>query len=292
MILYIFNQITSKCLDLFQTSKINNGIKMFIIGNFMYKMYSDFFKSFEMIDRKHLKLLDDNEGSMNLFKLLTSCLVGITLIGCASKPIPPTPLNKNFYDDKNSKISVVVTSPEKVDTYLFGADCLLCYAAASAANSSLTSHMQTLPTTDFTNVKTEILKVLQDKGKIAEISTASLNLEKLKSFKTKENGFADVDYRVLKDVLKTDKLLLVQISRLGASRSYASYVPTGAPVGSVAGKILIVDLNTNKLELYMPINVDMSVQGEWDEPKNFPGVTNAYYQAIEMAKKFVLTQLK
>jgi hypothetical protein len=152
--------------------------------------------------------------------------------------------------------------------------------------------MQTLPTTDFTNVKTEILKVLQDKGKIAEMSTASLNLEKLKSFKTKENGFADVDYRVLKDVLKTDKLLLVQISRLGASRSYASYVPTGAPVGSVAGKILIVDLNTNKLELYMPINVDMSVQGEWDEPKNFPGVTNAYYQAIEMAKKFVLTQLK
>lgn len=265
---------------------------MFIIGNFMYKMYSDFFKSYEMIDSKHLNLLDDNEGSMNLFKLLTSCLVGITLIGCASKPIPPTPLNKNFYEDKNSKISVIVTSPAKVDTYLFGADCLLCYAAAAAANSSLTSHMQTLPTTDFTNVNAEILKVLQEKGKIAEISTASPNFEKLKSFKTKENGFADVDYRVLKDVLKTDKLLLVQISRLGASRSYASYVPTGAPVGSVAGKILIVDLNTNKLELYMPINVDMSVQGEWDEPKNFPGVTNAYYQAIEMAKKFVLTQLK
>jgi hypothetical protein len=229
---------------------------------------------------------------MNLFKLLTSCLVGIALIGCAAKPIAPTPLNKNFYGDKTSKISIIVASPAKVDTYLDGAGCLLCYATAAAANSSLTAHMQTLPTTDFTSIDAEILKVLQSKGKVAELSKAPANLEKLKSFKSKEDGFADVDYRPLKDTLKADKLLLVHISRLGASRAYSGYIPTGAPIGTVGGTILIVDLTTNKLELYMPIKTEMPVQGNWDEPKTFPGVTNAYYQAIEFAKKFVLTQLK
>jgi hypothetical protein len=34
----------------------------------------------------------------------------------------------------------------------------------------------------------------------------------------------------------------------------------------------------------------VSAQGEWDEPPKFPGLTTAYYQAIELAKDKIKDQ--
>jgi hypothetical protein len=228
---------------------------------------------------------------MNLSRLLAAGLLSIGLFGCASKPIVPVGLDRNFYNDQKSTVGVLVVVPEKSDTYLDGASCLLCYAVASTANSSLTSHINTLPTADMANVKTEVIGLLKGKGKNADLVSTPVLLDKLKGFKSKETGFAEQDYRVLKQSLGVDKLLLVNLTRLGAQRSYSDYIPTSDPQGAVAGTMLLVDLTTNKLELYKPLNILVPVQGEWDEPKQFPGVTNAYYQAIEKAKSFVKEQL-
>jgi hypothetical protein len=218
-------------------------------------------------------------------------LLALGLSACAVTPTPSVKIDSSFYKDDTSSVGVYFIAPEKVDTYLDGASCLLCYAAAAAANGHLTKHIQTMNVNDMTEVKADIISILQEKGKKVELVNNELKLNKLKTYKPKTVGFADVDYTTLKDAVGVDKLLIVQIEMLGAQRLYSGYVPTSSPAGAVSGKMYMVDLATNKLELYQVINERVAVNGEWDEPASFPGVTAAYFQAVEQAKMFIKQQL-
>jgi hypothetical protein len=71
---------------------------------------------------------------------------------------------------------------------------------------------------------------------------------------------------------------------VGIHRNYASYVPTGAPHSTIQGVGYIVNLKDNSLEWYQPVTIKKFTDQNWDEPPKFPALTNAYYQAIEMAK--------
>ena len=66
------------------------------------------------------------------------------------------------------------------------------------------------------------------------------------------------------------------------SRPYSAYVPTGEPKAIVSGSVYLVNLSTNTYEWLMPFSVDKSAEGAWDEPPKFPGLTNAYFQVLEM----------
>jgi len=50
----------------------------------------------------------------------------------------------------------------------------------------------------------------------------------------------------------------------------------------------MVDLTSNAYDWYMPLNVLKSADGRWDEPPKFPGLTNAYFQALEESKDQLL----
>jgi len=45
-----------------------------------------------------------------------------------------------------------------------------------------------------------------------------------------------------------------------------------------------VNLGSNAYDWYLPVNVLRSAEGVWDEPTAFPGLTNAYFQALELGK--------
>ena len=55
-------------------------------------------------------------------------------------------------------------------------------------------------------------------------------------------------------------------------------------MGYLYGEVYIIDLTDNTYSLYQPINIKTPVKGEWDEPDNFPGFTNAYFQTIDAFK--------
>jgi hypothetical protein len=38
----------------------------------------------------------------------------------------------------------------------------------------------------------------------------------------------------------------------------------------------------------MPLTVMKAADGKWDEPDRFPGLTNAYYQALESSRDRLL----
>lgn len=218
-------------------------------------------------------------------------LWALGLTACASTPFNPIKMDQNLYQNKDATVGVYIVAPDKVDTYLDGASCLLCYAAAAAANGSLTKHMKTLDVNDFTAIKTDLVEILQEKGMNAQLVEAKLALTKLKKFKPKSAGFAEQDYTPLKAAAGVDKLLILQVNMLGAQRFYNGYVPTSSPSGAVSAKMFMVDLTSNKLELDQRINERVAVEGEWDEPTSFPGVTSAFYEAVERAKIQIKQQL-
>ncbi|ATE62816.1 hypothetical protein CCZ27_20725 [Thauera sinica] len=181
-----------------------------------------------------------------------------------------------------------MTPLPKADTQFPGAYCLLCLAAASLANSTLTSHVQTLPTEDVSRLKGEIAGLITGKGMKAHVIEESIDLDALPEFGTKGPDIALKDFSSLRRKYDIDKLVVISIHRLGVVRSYSAYFPTSDPHGAIGGLGYMIDLASNRYEWYQPMGVTKSVDGEWDEPPKFPGVTNAYFQAVEAGRDMLL----
>ena len=75
---------------------------------------------------------------------------------------------------------------------------------------------------------------------------------------------------------------------IGISRDYSAYIPTSDPKGKIVGQGFMVNLSTNAYEWYQDLSTAKSSDGAWDEPPSYPGLTNAYFQAIELTKDDVL----
>lgn len=228
---------------------------------------------------------------MNRIKAMILVIIAtVVLAGCGVTPPPVTSLKSNFFSAQSiAKTRVGVhLIVARADTHLVGAGCLLCIAAASAANSSLTKHIRTLSADDLKDIDDKIVAELVEKGMQIKLIERMPSFENLAKF-SNDHNYAKKDYRVFKEQFDIDKLIVIDITRVGAYRTYANYFPTSDPQGSVAGSIYMIDLETNRYEMYKPIDNNITTDGEWDEPPTFPGVTNTYYQAIEKTKAQILS---
>jgi hypothetical protein len=78
--------------------------------------------------------------------------------------------------------------------------------------------------------------------------------------------------------------LVISITSLGFLRTYSAYIPTSPPKGLLEGVGYMVNLKTNNYEWYERVTIIKSADGNWDEPPQFPGLTNAYFQTLELGK--------
>lgn len=214
------------------------------------------------------------------------------LAGCATKPQMPIALNAAAITDPQLRVGVAMTALPKTDTYLPGASCLLCYAAAAMANSSLTSHAKTLPADELAAIKSEMVAALKKQGVQVVLIDEAIEVDKFPELANKQLNNTTRDFSRLRDKHKIDKLMLISIVSLGFQRNYSSYIPTSDPRAVVRGTGYVVDLKTNALDWWQPIEVLTASNGKWDEPPKFPGLTNAYFQAIEMARDQLLSPLR
>lgn len=226
-----------------------------------------------------------------MIKIAVAALA-IFLGGCAVKPQLPVTLDKQTLGTSAGRVGVVMTALPKVDIYLPGANCLLCYAVAHATNATLGQHTNTLPQDDLPQLKNQIAQRLRSKGTDAIVIEGDLNLESLPSRTDEGSNLAKKDYSQLRTKYNVDKLLVVSIDQLGMERQYASYVPNGDPKAVVRGVGYLVNLKNNTYEWYAPINILRASDRGWDEPPKFPGLTNAYFQALEAGKDVVLKPLQ
>lgn len=210
----------------------------------------------------------------------------VLLVACKSTPQPTVALNTNYFANDDLKVGVLYIPPEeKATTHIFGASCLLCYGFASALTSELDTHLaKNISTDELTKIKDLVLSEYSQRSQETELITLPSPIEDLKEF-SGELGFAEKDFRPLKETLDLDLLVVLQVPRHGAFRSFSEYIPNGDPQGYVAGLLYSVDLNTNAYVQYLDITEKVQPSGEWDEPTDFPSVTTSYYQAIENMKQ-------
>lgn len=218
--------------------------------------------------------------------------LAIFLGGCAVKPQLPVTLDKQVLGTNAGRVGVAMTALPKADIFLPGADCLLCYAVASATNSTLGKHASTLPHEDLPQLKHQIVQRLRGKGTDAILIEEDLNLETLPSRTEEGANVAKKDFSQLRQKYNVERLLVVAITRIGVERQYSSYIPNGDPKAVFRGVGYLVNLKNNTYEWYAPIDILRATDSTWDEPPKFPGLTNAYFQALEAGKDVVLKPLQ
>lgn len=217
----------------------------------------------------------------------------LALGGCATIVQQPVPfaLGTTTPSEKPIRIGVAMTALPKVGTQLPGASCLLCLAAASVANSSLTSHSRTLPYEDLARLKGDAADLLRKKAVQVVVIPDDLKLDAFPKNRTKAPNAVARDFSSLKEKYGIDKLLVIDITSVGFVRTYSAYIPTSDPKGALEGTGYVVDLSTNTYDWYQPISVRKSADGTWHEPPSFPGLTNAYFQAVTIGRDDLLKPL-
>ncbi len=220
------------------------------------------------------------------FKYLFVAGLAILLSACGSTPQPTVTLNTNLFAKDGLKVGIAYAPPKgKATTHIYGANCLLCYRVASALTSSLDTHLEAnIMTDELTKIKNIVLAEYSQRSKNVELVSLPTSIDKLKKFKG-ELGFAKKDFRVLKEKLGIDLLVVLDVYNHGAYRSFSNYIPNGDPQGYIAGSLYSVDLDTNAYVQYLRIDEKVQPSGDWDEPSTFPSVTTSYYQAIENGKQ-------
>lgn len=185
------------------------------------------------------------------------------------------------------RVGIVMTQLPLVNTQFPGAACLLCMAAAEIAHSSMTAHTKSLPYENLPKVKDELANRLKRKGATVTMIDA-FDINALPSYSGKEANMARKDFTALKAKYNVDKLVVIAIDMVGVERNFASYIPNGDPKARVSGVSYMVNLSNNSLDWYLPVNALKASDGQWDEPPKFPGLTNAYFQTLEMASDQIL----
>lgn len=217
--------------------------------------------------------------------------VVVFLGGCTTAPQAPLSMTEGALTAQSGRVGVVMSTLPKVNTAFPGAGCLLCIAAAEVANSSLTKHTQALTYEDLPKVKEQAAGILRKKGIEVTVIDDKFDLDNLDRFSSQGLNSASKDFRPFSQKFKVDKLIVFSINSIGVARSYSSYIPNGDPKAEIHGFAYMVNLANNTYEWYAKIDAVRASDGNWDEAPTYPGLTNAYYQVIEMTKDQLLKPL-
>ncbi len=211
------------------------------------------------------------------------CVASLLLASCAVTTQEVVTLRPDQFTGHAVPVGVVMTKLPKVDTQFPGAGCLLCLLAASTANSSLTTHTHTLSSDELPKVKDAVAELLRKRGAQVVVIAEPLDLSTLKAATATGPNIAKKNFGPLKDKYKVEELVVIDVTMLGIVRHYSSYFPTGDPQAQLTGSIVMINLATNGYDVFSPLDVSKSAEGAWSEPPNFPGLTNAYYQVVELS---------
>lgn len=222
--------------------------------------------------------------SLRRFACVFAWSAAALLTGCAVPVQQPVNLSDGYFAQKanSGRVGVVVTELPKPDTEFPGAGCLLCIGVANAAHSSLTSQVRTFTTDELKPLSGELASLLKKRGMDVVVIDDLVKYKDLPDFEA--NGAPNKSRKnlsALKSKHQVDRILLVHFDAAGVWRAYSAYVPIDVPKAVLKGHAAIIDLSSHSLDWYLPLDVARAADGAWDEPPKFPGLTNAYYQALE-----------
>ncbi len=221
----------------------------------------------------------------NIFKGSVRTLVvffALIITGCASVQ-KPVELDLTKWQANETEVAILVKPLPKPYTHKVGSQGLLDVAINNATASGMTKVVSKIDLSEFYSIKTDLSRYISDQNVKVTVLEEDYKLPKLAEFEGKEN-FTKVDYRVLKDQLKVDQLLVVEVTQLGTVRNYYGFIPTSLPRSSFVGVGQLIDLSTNEILWHNPVFLEKSIQGKWDE-KGYPNVIKAIKEVTNSGKE-------
>lgn len=196
------------------------------------------------------------------------------LVGCASVT-KPVSLKSNFWENKQQSIGVATTASGLPTATLTGSQGLLDYAINKGNAKSLIAHLEKLELPKLKDIPNDFATQLQSRGFNVKKIEQAIDNTKLSKFsgKSETAQFAEFDYRNLK-LEGIDRLLLISVDRVGTTRNYYGFIPTGPPQADLALKGQLIDLNTNELLWYTNDISALPIAEPWEQP-NFENVTTS-----------------
>ena len=232
-----------------------------------------------------------NRGTIMKQKLLILFLA-LSLSGCITVT-PNFAVKQQFWSDKSKKIGVVIGDMPQPKAHKGGNQGLLDIAINDANASDLDAHLQSLDVSKISTVAVKITKYLKSKGLSVKHIKNNLDLKSLKPFEAENDDakkiyYPSEDYRSLKAQYGVDKLIVINIVRVGTIRDYYGFVPLGEPSGLSHLGGYAVNLSNNQLEWKQTvIHQTPHNSTDWDTPPQFDSLTKAMYTAFNQSKSML-----
>ncbi|MBU2707856.1 hypothetical protein KCM76_17815 [Zooshikella marina] len=223
---------------------------------------------------------------INIARVLPLLVISFIVTGCVSHQ-PTVNFSDSFLEKKGKTVGIARTKTIEAETTYTGSIGLLDYGIISAVNSGLDNHLKTLEFPEYTSLQNEIAKLLKEKGLSVIIIEDPIDKEKFK-IKTSENGKNTTKFTAIKEKHSLDYILLLDLQKLGTTRSYYGPAPTSDPIATTNILGQMIDLNTGKLEWYRAAKTEVLIDEPWDESESkYPNLTNAVYRSFDNAIQII-----
>ncbi len=203
------------------------------------------------------------------FTLLATLLSALT--ACATQP--NVQLADNFWqNNKKEKITVATAKAPTPELYEMGNQGLLDYAIAESMNKGFNNYLKTTDLNWYHSLPMGFAAKLKQRN--IHVNTSVEQLDAKQS-----------DYAAFAGQTNSDEMLVIKLQAVGAKRQYFAMVPTGAPEAYVVMTGELVN-PTNKQVLWRyQTTVSQPVQGNWDQPPNYPNFNSALKLAANSAQQ-------
>lgn len=216
----------------------------------------------------------------------------LALTGCGAST-PKISVKPQCWGDKSKVIGIVIGDIPAPSAHKRGGQGLLSSFIPNSRSNELEQHLKSLDISDLRNMTEKMTKYLKAKGLTVKDLTTDLDLESLKNFDDTKNkntptNYGELDYRSLKSIHGIDKLIVVNIMRIGTIRHYYGFVPLDEPSGFSHLNGYVVNLDNNQLEWKHSVIRQVANDAYDVKPSSkFDGLTKAVYTAFDQSKNML-----
>ena len=216
--------------------------------------------------------------------------LSVGLVACA----PPqtstnVQLGARFWSKGATRVSVARGAKPRIGVYQQARDAkALRRLASTSLGNDFQEYLKRVRTSSYSEMQKMFIVGLRKHDVPARAYAKRLPLSRLPMINSgKRKVVTARDYRPLRATLEGDRLLLLNIDRLGAVRNKNNQAagPNGQLAATVAITGQLVDLKTNRTLWRYTAVANQPVKGKWDQPPNYKNFTRALDQAIQMAEQ-------
>jgi hypothetical protein len=212
------------------------------------------------------------------------------LAACAPRRILP---NTALLTRPDAKVGIVFTKQPEPAAFKDGIQGILDVAINQLMDVRLRRRLNQVDLIGFTSLGDRFASELRNRRIAARILEQTLDLDAYPKSGSKDADAFERDLGELKAREGLDFLIILGVAGWGTIRDYYGVIPLNDPKGYVNVMGRLVDLNSGRLlwQTKHPVGLSrVEVEGDWDQPPDYPNLLVAVDKAIAKGKNFLVRE--